>query len=155
MAEERRDATEGAVPARSGERVRPGVRQVRKPGAPRPITHKVKVTAEQEERLLERASERNVTVPRLLVESALAGGADAAKLRAEMIGELYRVARLVGKVGVNINQIARVTNATLEAQPETAAAIAAHGRVMVRLEQLLDDLDRPLPSPAPGQESAS
>ncbi len=118
-----------------------GLRQERKPGSPRPFVHKVKVTSEQEERLILRAAERRITVARLLVESALAGGADAAKAKSELAGELFRVSRLLGKIGVNVNQIARATNATLEAQPEMAGALAAVGRVCSRIETLLDDVE--------------
>ena len=50
-------------------------RQVRRVGSPRQVRHVVKVSAEQETRLLEAATEQGVTVPRLLVESALTGGA--------------------------------------------------------------------------------
>lgn len=87
------------------------------------------------------ATARRITVARLLVESALAGGADAAKAKAELAGELFRISRLLGKVGVNINQIARATNASLELQPGTGPAIQALGRVCARLDQLLDDVD--------------
>ncbi|MGQ0632476.1 MAG: plasmid mobilization protein [Sporichthyaceae bacterium] len=128
------------APTRGGHGLR-GLRQVRAPGRPRPVSHRVKVTAEQEKRLAALAAERQITVARLLVESALAGGADAAKAKAELAGELFRISRLLGKVGVNINQIARATNATLERQPETAGAIQALGRVCQRLELLLDDVD--------------
>ena len=121
-----------------------GVRQVRKPGSPRPFVHKVKVSEDQEARLVLRAAERDITISRLLVESALAGGADMAKVRAELVGELFRVTRLLGKVSVNINQIARATNATLETQPDTGPAIAALGRVCHRLTELLEDLERPV-----------
>jgi len=118
-----------------------GLRQERMPGSPRPFVHKVKVTPEQEERLILRAAERRITVARLLVESALAGGADAAKAKSELAGELFRISRLLGKIGVNVNQIARATNATLEAQPETAGALQAVGRVCARIETLLDDVE--------------
>lgn len=120
---------------------RRGLRQRRVSGGARPISHRVKVTPEQEARLLLRAAPRNITVSRLLVESALAGGAENAAARAEHRDELYRIMRLFGKVAVNINQIARATNATFEVQPETGPAIAAIGRVALRLEQLLDDMD--------------
>jgi len=119
-----------------------GLRQERKPGSPRPFVHKVKVTPEQEQHLILRAAERRITVARLLVESALAGGADAAKATSELAGELFRISRLLGKTGVNINQIARATNATLEAQPETDGALQAVGRVCTRIETLLDDVER-------------
>ena len=137
--------TAGGLPERRRARALAGVRQVRKPGSPRSVRHVVKVTEEQEQRLLARALERNITVPRLMVESALAGGAEAARAKSELAGELFRMTRAVSKIGVNINQLARATNATFEEQPETAAAFAAHGRVMARLEQLLEDLDRPVP----------
>lgn len=99
------------------------------------------MTPEQELRLLLRAAPRNITISRLLVESALAGGAENAAARAEHRDELFRVVRLLGKVSVNINQIARATNATFETQAETAPTIAALGRVVTRLERLLDDMD--------------
>jgi len=118
------------------------LRQERRPGSPRPFVHKVKVTPEQEQRLVLRAGERRITVARLLVESGLAGGADAAKAKAELAGELFRVSRLLGKIGVNVNQIARATNATLEGQPELVGALAAVGRVCARIETLLDDVER-------------
>ena len=118
-----------------------GLRQERMPGSPRPFVHKVKVTPEQEERLILRAAERRITVARLLVESALAGGADAAKAKSELAGELFRISRLLGKIGVNVNQIARATNATLETQPQTAGALQAVGRVCARIGTLLDDVE--------------
>lgn len=139
------ETSTGRLGAR-GRRSLAGVRQVRAPGSPRTVKHVVKVSEEQELRLLERAAERNITVARLMVESSLAGGADAAKAKSELAGELFRITRAIGKVGVNINQIARSTNATFQSQPETASAIATHGRVMARLEQLLEDMDRPVPS---------
>lgn len=102
----------------------------------------VKVWPEQERRLLLRAAERgNITVARLLLESALAGGAEAAKSKAELAGELFQITRFLGKVGTNINQIAKATNATLETQPETVAAMQAVQRVCQRIEVLLDDVE--------------
>ena len=139
MTDEPQTGADGAPTRR-----RLGVRQVRKPGSPRTIVHKVKVTEDQEYRLVVKAAERDITVSRLLVESALAGGSEAAKTRAELIGELFRITRLLGKVSVNINQIARATNATLEKQPDTGPAIVALGGVCDRLTQLLDDMDRPV-----------
>lgn len=118
-----------------------GSRQDREPGNPRLIRHVVKVHPDTEERLLLRAAPRGITVSRLLVESALAGGADAADRKAELAGELFRLSRLVGKIGVNVNQIARATNATLEEQPETFAAMAATTAVCERIAALLDDVE--------------
>lgn len=130
--------TDGESPTR---RLR-GFRQERRPGEPRPYVHKVKVTEDQERQLLLLAAQYgNVSVPRLLVDSTLAGGVEAAKRKGELAGELYRITRFLGKVGVNVNQIARATNATREKQPETFAAMEAIERVCGRLDVLLDDLD--------------
>ncbi len=118
-----------------------GFRQERRPGSPREVVHKVKVTPEQEQRLVARAEERGVTVSRLLVESALAGGSEAAKTKAVLAGELFGISRLLGRLGVNVNQIAKVTNATRRVQPEMAAALEATVRVCDRIEGFLDDVD--------------
>jgi hypothetical protein len=119
----------------------PRKRQIRLPGVRREIVHKVKVNPDQEARLVAKAGERGITVSRLLVESALAGGADAAAAKAQLAGELYRITRVVGKVGVNVNQIARATNATLEEQPSTRAAMDAIVRLTERLELFLADVE--------------
>lgn len=117
-------------------------RQVRRAGTRRQIVHKVKVSADQEARLAAKAAERGVTVSRLLVESALAGGADAASAKAALAADLFSIMRVLGKIGVNINQLARVTNATLEVQPATVHALDAMARVSDRLNRMLDDLDQ-------------
>lgn len=119
----------------------PARRQIRRAGRRREVTHKVTVTADQEARLLAKAAERNITVSRLLVESALAGGADVAATRAEFAGEMYRTVRMLGRVGLNVNQLAKVANATGSVPPETPAALAALERATGRLEQLLADSD--------------
>ncbi|MFS3130651.1 MobC family plasmid mobilization relaxosome protein [Nocardioides sp. Bht2] len=121
-----------------------GFRQDREPGRPREIRHVVKVHPETERRLVLKATERGITVARLLVESALAGGAEAAKSKAELAGELYRVTRAVGKIGVNVNQIAHATNATLATQPETVEAMRQVQELCDRLQRLLDDVQGPL-----------
>jgi hypothetical protein len=105
------------------------------------VVHKVKVTADQEQRLAARAGEREITVSRLLVESALAGGSDAAKTKAALAGELFGISRLLGRLGVNVNQIANATNSTRRVQPEMAAALDATRRVCGRIEEFLDDVD--------------
>lgn len=61
--------------------------------------------------LLKRALEQGVTVPRLLVESALATEpGETATQRREVLVELFRLHRMLAAVGNNINQIARVAN---------------------------------------------
>ena len=121
---------------------RPLRRQIRRAGSRREITHKVRVSEDQEARLVERANARGITVSRLLAESALAGGADAAAARAHLAGEMFRVVRVLGQIGVNVNQLAKVANATGVVPPEARHALAALARASDRLTQLLDDQDQ-------------
>ena len=122
-------------------RLRTG-RQERRPGEPRQVRHVVKVSVKTEQRLIARAAGQGVTVARLLVESALAGDSEAARLKALLVDELFGVQRLLGRVGVNINQIARATNTTLEWQADTGPAIEEFGRVCARLDALLRAAER-------------
>lgn len=117
---------------------RPPRRQLRRAGSRREVTHKVKVSAEVEARLVERAGARGITVSRLLVESALTGGADAAAARAELASEMFALTRVIGRIGLNINQLAKVANATGSVPPETRHALDAMGRASDRLTALLD-----------------
>lgn len=96
------------------------------------------MNAEVEARLVERAEARGITVSRLLVESALSGGADAAAARAELASELFSLMRVIGRIGLNINQLAKVANATGTVPPETRHALDAMARTSDRLTALLD-----------------
>jgi len=116
-------------------------RQLKRAGSVRGVRHVVRVDGDQEARLQARADERGITVARLLVESALAGGADAAAVKAATMADLFMVVRLLGQVGNNVNQLARVANATGRLPPEVPAAAAALTRATTRLEQFMADVD--------------
>lgn len=101
-------------------------------GGARRHAHQVKVSAEEELALQVRAGRLGVSVPRLLVEAALAegapgdprasrsaGGADGAggglrgvtpAERAALAQELFAVRRLLAGVANNVNQLARAAN---------------------------------------------
>lgn len=86
---------------------------------------KVKTSAEQAQVLISRAVVAGVSVPRLLVEAALAGpGGRTSTQRHEVMAELFAVHRKLSGIAVNINQVAKATNATREA-PESAGWVAA------------------------------
>jgi hypothetical protein len=77
----------------------------------RHFDHRVKVSAEEESRLLVLAHRQGVTVARLLVESALAlGEAGEGVDRQAAITELFEVRRSLAGVANNINQIAHHVN---------------------------------------------
>lgn len=104
--------------------------------------HRVLVTPEEEARLLRLAEAQRVTVPRLLVESTLAGSAETATERRDAITELFATNRLLAAVSNNVNQIARHANATSEFPADAAAVLAAVRRVAGRIDGVMDRLSR-------------
>ena len=109
----------------------------------RPIRHEVWVSAEEEARLLARAEVLAVTVPRLLLESALSGTPETVTERRDAMAELFAVRRLLAAVSNNVNQLARHANAGDEFPQQAAGAVRAVQRVVQRLDQVIDGLARP------------
>lgn len=114
-------------------------RRANAPGG-RQHRHEVKVSPEEEARLLQIAEMQRVSVPRLLVESALAQSGETPTERRNAMAELFGVHRLLAGVANNVNQIARATNATGEWQAETAAALDAVRRTAGRIDDVVDEL---------------
>jgi hypothetical protein len=99
--------------------------------------HVIKVTPEEEARLVRLAERHRVTVARLLVESALSEGGETPSERRNQFLELSNLARLVGTVANNINQIARHANSTSEIPADAAAAITGAKSVIHRVDRFL------------------
>ncbi len=70
----------------------------------------VKATEDERERLRARAAELGVSVPRLMVESALDGDSWTPTERRLQLSELFEVRRLLATVANNVNQLARSAN---------------------------------------------
>lgn len=120
--------------------------------------HDVKVTPEEEALLLQRAAAQHVSIPRLLVESALSGGAETSSERRNAIEELFKIERALAGVANNINQIARTANTVVLALnsggqvdesmkaglrrdlPTLAPNLDALRRLAARIEDAIDDL---------------
>jgi hypothetical protein len=103
--------------------------------------HVVTASPEEEGALLRLALEQGVTIPRLLVESALAQDAgETASERRATITKLYELHRLLAAISNNVNQIAKATNATRELHPETSATLAAVRKTAMRIDELTDEL---------------
>ena len=103
--------------------------------------HEVKVSPEEEALLLQAALAQGVTVPRLLVESALtADRGETATERKQLAAEMFKAVRLLAAVSNNVNQIARHANATGEVSAETAATLTAVRRVVARVEDAIDGI---------------
>ncbi|GAB2868601.1 hypothetical protein GCM10022221_81970 [Actinocorallia aurea] len=107
--------------------------------------HAVKVLLSDEERaeLVERAEEARLSVPRLLVESALAGGRRTASERRGLVAEFLAVRRLVAAIGNNVNQLARAANATNRTPAELPVVLDALKRVLDRLDGTVAALRKP------------
>ncbi|PXW25220.1 UNVERIFIED_CONTAM: mobilization protein MobC [Williamsia faeni] len=91
--------------------------------------------------LAARASAARVTIPRLLVESALAPRGETSTQRADLAAAMFASYRMLASLANNINQIAKATNTTCEVQPDTDAALAAVRRAAFRLERILDGFE--------------
>ncbi|TDE88144.1 plasmid mobilization relaxosome protein MobC [Occultella glacieicola] len=115
-------------------------RRANAPGG-RQHRHEVKVTPEEEAVLLRLALAQEVTVPRLLVESALASETgETATERRNAIAELFRAHRLLAAISNNVNQMAKATNATGEVQEDLVETLRAVRRTAGRIDEAIDGL---------------
>ncbi len=103
-------------------------------------SHRVLVTPEEEARLVQLAEAARVTVPRLLVESALSARGETTTQRRDMVAELFAVRRLLAAVSNNVNQIARHANAGEEFPADAAGALVGVRRVVERIDEAIDGL---------------
>jgi len=129
--------TEGRAPGRSAARRR------RVEGG-RHHRHVVRVTPEEEAQLLALALRYRVSVPKLLVDSALAGGSEAAasnaSVRHALITELFGLHRLLANVANNVNQMTKALHATGELPPQTGEVLAAARRTAMKIDDVIDGL---------------
>lgn len=106
---------------------------------PRKTQHHVRVNADEEAALLALALRRNVSVPRLLVEAALEADAGMSHSDLTDLGQtLFGLSRQIGAVGVNLNQLAKVANATGEVPDDLAAAVSGIRMLGRKVEAALD-----------------
>jgi hypothetical protein len=104
-------------------------------------THEVGVSPEEEALLLQRAEARKVTIPRLLVEAALADGTgETATERHDMLVELFRIRRYLAAVSNNVNQIARATNSGAAVGDELTHTLRAVNDTCASIDAALDDV---------------
>lgn len=115
-------------------------RRANVPGGRR-ARHEVKVTAQEEETLSRLAQAQRVTIPRLLIESALATeSGEASTERRNAMAELFAIHRLLAAVSNNVNQMAKATNATGEVQAEMVETLRVVRRVASRVDDAIDGL---------------
>ncbi|GAA4108525.1 plasmid mobilization relaxosome protein MobC [Enteractinococcus coprophilus] len=108
---------------------------------PRSGRYVVKVNAEEQAALLRLAAHQNVSVQRVLVESALRPDTSVSRADIqELITALFGLSRQISAVGVNLNQIAKVANATGEVPEDLMAALAGLRGLYFKTEHALDDV---------------
>ncbi|WP_299577492.1 MobC family plasmid mobilization relaxosome protein [uncultured Williamsia sp.] len=100
----------------------------------------VKTSPEQTAALMALAAERGMTVPRLLVSSTLRPSVMSG-LRRDDVTDLLGVMTYLGAISNNVNQLAKVANATNELPAETAQTLARVREVAGRLQLALDRLE--------------
>ncbi len=119
-------------------------RRANEPGG-REHSHRVKVSAEEAAVLAQLAAAQGVTVPRLLVESALAGDRATAAQRRDAIVELFAVRRLLAAVSNNVNQVARHAHAGEEFPTDARAVLESVRRLVPRISAAAEALAAPVP----------
>lgn len=101
----------------------------------RPFRHEVKVSEAEEAKLVVLAARHQMTIPRLLVMSALERSNEiTAADKRELLTELFTIHRLLGNMANNVNQIAKVANSTRELPPQTDVVLSAAWSTLHRID---------------------
>ena len=98
------------------------------------------VTVEEEAALVARAEREKVTVPNLLISSALSEHSDSPTERRAIAAELMSLHNLLARSSNNINQLARQANATSEFPVEAREALKHIRSVAMRIDDAIDGL---------------
>ena len=106
----------------------------------RQFRHEVKVTPEEEAKLVVLSKQQRVTIPRLLVSSALSR--DTARItveqQRELLTELFAIHRLLGNMANNVNQVAKAVNSTGDVPPQTPHVYNAAFNAIRRVNETID-----------------
>lgn len=111
----------------------------------RAVRHEVWTSAEEEGELYRRALAQNVSIPRYLVEAALATTpGETATAKSEALADLFKLHRELAAHGNNLNQIARHVNAEgalpFELRTELARTLAAVRATAEHIDDAVDQL---------------
>ncbi|WP_197981578.1 plasmid mobilization relaxosome protein MobC [Frigoribacterium sp. CFBP 8754] len=109
-------------------------------GGPRQKRYTVKVTGEEDVQLTARAVARSVTVPRLMVETAMSAHIETDTDRKAAIAELFAVRRLLANVANNVNQIARFANEEKQFPADAQAVVEEYRALVPRISAAIEEL---------------
>ncbi|WP_425550638.1 plasmid mobilization protein [Amnibacterium soli] len=102
----------------------------------------VKVTPEEDLALRSRAAVRDVTVARLLFESAMDAGIVTAAERKQAIVMLFKLQRQMASVANNANQIARYANTEGRFPAEATSVLAEYRAVVAEIREAMAAVNR-------------
>lgn len=117
-----------------------GRRRANAAGGPRSHTTKIKHSDEEWSFVVKLAESQGVSVPRLYERSLRAGGVVAAAEVARLHDELWGVRRAVAAIGNNVNQLAKVANATGRLEPELELVVDKLSGTLDRLNEVLGEI---------------
>jgi len=110
-------------------------------GSPRTGSRLVRVNAEEDAALMRLAAHQNMSVPRLLVESALRPDTSVSRADIqELITTLFGLSQQISAVGVNLNQIAKVANASGEVPDDLGNVFQGLKQLYFKTEQAIDEV---------------
>jgi hypothetical protein len=102
----------------------------------------MRFTGPEYDEIAARAAQARLSVPRYLVDSALAEAQQPEAVPPAVVAEVVAVKRLVANVANNVNQIARKLNSGAAPDGSIAPALDAARSAMSRLDTVLDRVDR-------------
>jgi hypothetical protein len=107
---------------------------------PRKKHYSVYVSDAEDIQLQTRAALRDVTVPRLLFESAMDSQVQTSTDRKLAIVELFAVRKLLASIANNANQLAKFANTESQFPAEAQSIIAEYRAIVPRLSAAIDTL---------------
>src|SRR3954470_17873313 len=103
-------------------------------------SHRVLVTPEEEAQLVQRAERQRISVPRLLIEAALAEAGETPTQRRHAMVALFGLRRSLAGLAINVNQLAKQGNVTGRFPTEAEQALPEIRRAVDRVDAMIDEL---------------
>jgi hypothetical protein len=103
----------------------------------------VKLSAEEAAMLKLRAAKQKVSLPRLLVESTLAGGGQTYTQQRDQLAALFAFQRTLSGIATNVNQLAKWANTNSQLPEQAAETTKAVYELCWRLERVIGQFETP------------
>jgi hypothetical protein len=103
----------------------------------------VKLSAEEAAMLRLQAAKQKVSLPRLLVESTLAGGGQTYTQQRDQLAALFAFQRTLSNIANNVNQLAKWANSYSQFPEQATETTKAVYELCWRLERVIGQFDTP------------